>query len=200
MLIMLPVMLICIYLGVSAFLNVLKNCIWKSFLSKGIIYGTTVFVIILFLYELPGEMEGRKNRITAVEYYIDLMEKYSPDAIMTMGYSFEPYVMSKLSDGLPYETLYLGGVPYAGIIMNNLKTPDDEIHNIIIAGVGNEDTIMSHWELGNVLREIHGPECTVSNIRMLEGDVAMRSIEYAGEYFGSKWDNRYRIFEATVNY
>lgn len=201
-LIMVPIMLVCVYFGVSSFLNILKNCSWKKFLGEGIICGVTVLVSILFLYELPEEVERRKNKVMDMGYYIDLMNKYNPDAIMTMGYTFEPYVMAKLTNGLPFETAFVNSrIPFAGIIFNNLRNPNDDIYNIIIVGASTEEYIVDYWEMDNVLWEMYGTECEVSNVRRLEDDEAKRSIEYAGEYFGSKWSfPQKRIFEATVNH
>lgn len=199
MLIMTPVVLICIYFGVSIFLNRIKNCSWQRALGKGIIYGVTMLVIVLFLYELPEETEGRKNRVTSAEYYINLMDKYSPDVIMTTGYTFDPYIMSKLSNGLPYETAYSTGF-FTGIIVNNLDAINNDIHNIVIVGSSSENYILSRWAVDNILWEMYGSECEISNIEMLEDGVESLSTEYAGEYFGSKWDNRYSIFKASVDY
>lgn len=108
LLVMVPVILICICAGFIALLNKLTNLKYCDIIS-GSFYA---IIIILFMLELPDQINDRTNRFDA-EYFENVIKEYDADFVITYGYSMDAYLLENvdyiqrldygLFDGLIYK-------------------------------------------------------------------------------------------------
>lgn len=107
LLVMVPIVLICICGGFTVLLNKLVNLKYCDLLC----YSFCLIIVVLFIVELPDQIYVRTNRFTK-QYFENMVNEYTPDIVITYGYSMDPYLLENADYVLELDKNLCEGIIY----------------------------------------------------------------------------------------
>lgn len=107
LLVMLPIMLISICGGFISLFGKLADLKYCDLLF----YSFYLVILALFIIELPNQIDLRTNHFNE-QYFEDIVNDYSPDIVITYGYSMDPYLFENTDYVLELDKYLCEGIIY----------------------------------------------------------------------------------------